>query len=132
MIEPLKTTVAIVDDDESLCKAMSRLLRAAGYEPRAFSSAESFLAQSFASEPACLLLDIQLGGMSGFDLQRHLALTGRTVPVIFITARDDEESRDEAQRSGCSNYLRKTDSGRAVLEAIQTAMKLPAPEATYC
>lgn len=132
MMEANKTQIAIVDDDESLCKAMSRLLRAAGYEPCAFSSAEAFLGHSFPIEPACLLLDIQLGGMSGFDLQRQLALADRTLPVIFITARDDEESREEAERSGCSTYLRKTDSGQAVLKAIRVAMKLTTKEPTLC
>ena len=119
-----KSEIAIVDDDESLCIAMSRLLRAAGHQPRSFSSAESFLEYSFTQEPACLLLDIQLGGMSGFDLQRQLNLSGRTIPVIFITARDDDESREEAQNSGCSNYLRKTDSGQTVLRAIEAAGNL--------
>jgi FixJ family two-component response regulator len=132
MIEVDKTEIAIVDDDESLCKAMSRLLRAAGYQPRSFSSAESFLEFSFSREPACLLLDIQLGGMSGFDLQRQLTLAGRTVPVIFITARDDEESREEAQRTGCASYLRKTDSGQSVLQAIRAAGNLNALDSAVC
>ena len=67
-----RTPIAIVDDDESLCKAMGRLLRAAGYESQPFLSAEAFLGYQFSEEPACLMLDIQLGGgMSGFDLQRQ-------------------------------------------------------------
>ena len=132
MIAMEKSEIAIVDDDESLCIAMSRLLRAAGYQPRSFSSAESFLEYSFSPEPACLLLDIQLGGMSGFELQRQLTLAGRSVPVIFITARDDDESREEAQSSGCSSFLRKTDSGQSVLRAIQAAGNLKTLDRAGC
>jgi FixJ family two-component response regulator len=106
-----KANVAIVDDDASLCKAVSRLLAAAGIESVTYPSAESFLDSRSGSEPGCLLLDIQLGGMSGFELQQHLAAAGETTPVIFITAHDEQEVRQQAERSDCVAYLKKTDSG---------------------
>lgn len=119
--------VAIVDDDASLCKAMSRLLAAAGIDSAMYSSAESFLDSRPGSEPDCLLLDIQLGGMSGFELQQQLAAAGKTTPVIFITAHDEQEIRQQAERSGCVAYLQKSDSGEAVIEAVRRALPSPIP-----
>ena len=72
--------------------------------------------------PDCILLDIQLGGMSGFELQTLLANSGSTIPVIFITAHDDPEIREQAKGTNCVAYLRKTDPGQAVLEAIRKAV----------
>jgi FixJ family two-component response regulator len=123
-----KVEVAIVDDDASLCKAMSRLLAAAGIESATYPSAESFLASHDGSELRCLLLDIQLGGMSGFELQQRLAAAGETMPIIFITAHDEQEVRQQAERSGCVAYLQKTDSGEAVIEAVRRALALPVPK----
>src|SRR4051812_38359809 len=112
-----KVNVAIVDDDASLCKAMSRLLAAAGIESVTYASAEGFLESRAGSGLGCLVLDIQLGGMSGFQLQQHLAAAGDTMPIIFITAHDEPEIRQQAERSGCVAYLQKTDSGEVVIEA---------------
>ena len=72
----------------------------------------------------CILLDIQLGGMSGFELQNLLTASGSTTPVIFITAHDDLEIREQARQTNCVAYLRKTDPGDAVLEAIRRAVNL--------
>ena len=117
-------TVAIVDDDASLCHAMDRLLRAAGYHAFTYPSAEAFLQDEGRVCPDCILLDIQLGGMSGFELQTRLASTGSTIPVIFITAHDDPETREQARQTDCVAYLRKTDPGQAVLDAIRRAVHL--------
>src|SRR6267378_3672926 len=119
---PRQILVAVVDDDASICKAVGRLLCAAGMRSIAYASAEALLDDSSEPGPDCLILDIQLGGMSGFDLQRQLALAGKTVPIIFITAHDEPETRDLAQRLGCASYLRKTDPGKAVIEAIHQAL----------
>jgi len=80
MSEANKISVAIVDDDASLCNAMERLLRAAGFQSSAYPSAEAFLADRRRERLDCILLDIQLGGMSGFELQSYLAASGSTVP----------------------------------------------------
>ena len=106
-----KINIAVVDDDASLCHAMDRLLRAAGFQPFTFPSAEAFLQNREQAHLDCILLDIQLGGMSGFELQSLLASSGSTAPVIFITAHDDPETREQARQTGCIAYLRKTTRG---------------------
>jgi len=113
---------AIVDDDASLCKALSRLLNAAGISSTIYSSAEAFLTDALIREPDCLILDIQLGGMSGVELQRSLHATHRYIPIIFITAHDQPEAREEAVRGGCLAYLRKNDPGNMLLAAVRSVV----------
>lgn len=111
--------VAIVDDDESICRSLGRLLRAAGIRSSIYSSAESFLGDGDHPPFDCLVLDVQLGGMSGIELQRRLADADEKTPVIFITAHDDPAAREEALATGCAAYFRKTDNGSEVLDAIR-------------
>ncbi len=111
--------IAVVDDDESVCRSFGRLLRAAGLQPITYDSAESFLADTRRPQFGCLVLDIQLGTMSGIQLAQRLAADGGRTPIIFITAHDDPETRTEALAAGCTAYFRKTDSGADVLEAIR-------------
>jgi len=115
----IQTYVAVVDDDESICRSFGRLLRAAGFQPVIYDSAEAFLADTKHPQFSCLVLDIQLGAMSGIELARRLLAGGERTPVIFITAHDDPEARGAADELGCSAYFRKTDSGKEVLETIQ-------------
>ena len=103
---------------------MGRLLRAAGFKAITYRSAEAFLEDQERQAPHCILLDIQLGGMSGFELQNLLVASGSTVPVIFITAHDDDETGEQARKSVCSAYLRKNDPGEVVLDAIRKAVNL--------
>jgi len=120
-----KIRVAVVDDDQSFARAIGRLLRAAGFATAVYPSAEAFL-QSHAAGPAnCLVLDIQLGGMSGLDLGRRLAGMGAKIPVIFVTALDDEGHGLEARRIGCLACLHKPVSGRLLVETIRRAVNLP-------
>ena len=88
------------------------------------SRGEAFLEDAEHGRANCILLDIQLGGMSGFELQNRLTASGSTTPVIFITAHDDAEIREQARQTKCVAYLRKTDPGDAVLEAIRRAVHL--------
>jgi FixJ family two-component response regulator len=111
--------VAVVDDDESACRSLARLLRAGGVEPITYSSAEAFLADDKRPKFDCLVLDIQLGGMSGIELQRRNSSVGDKTPVIFITAHNDPEARAEAKALGCAAFFGKTDSGAEMLEAIR-------------
>jgi FixJ family two-component response regulator len=97
--------VAVVDDDESLCRSMSRLLHAAHLQPIMYSSAEAFLADTKRPKFDCLVLDIQLKGMSGLDLSRRLSAVNDLTPVVFITAYDDPEVRVQAETSGCAGYF---------------------------
>ena len=114
--------VAIVDDDENVCRSFGRLLRAAGFQSITYASAESFLADTKHPQFGCLVLDIQLSGISGIELAQRLAAVGNNTPVIFITAYDDSNARVAAEAVGCAAYFRKTDSGSEVLEAIQRAL----------
>jgi FixJ family two-component response regulator len=113
------TYVAIVDDDENICRSFGRLLRAAGLQPVTYDSAESFLADTKHPQFGCLVLDIQLGAMSGIELAQRLATAGMRTPIIFITAQDDPAAQSTAEALGCAAYFRKTDSGKEVLEAIR-------------
>jgi FixJ family two-component response regulator len=119
-----QTYVAVVDDDESACRALSRLLRAEGIQPVSYLSAEEFLADTKRPQFDCLVLDIQLGGMSGIELQRQLQASGSSTPVIYITAHDEPEVREQAEAGSCVAYFRKTAPGQDVLQAIRRAASL--------
>ena len=114
--------VAIVDDDDSVRRSFGRLLRAAGFQPITYASAESFLADTKHPQFGCLVLDIRLGGISGIELAQRLAAVGNNTPVIFITAYEDPKVRLAAEAVGCAAYFRKTDSAAEILEAIETAL----------
>jgi FixJ family two-component response regulator len=111
--------IAIIDDDASLCRSLGRLLRAAGFRPLSFLSAEEFLASPERPGLRCLLIDIQLGGMSGIALHRQLLAEGDTTPVIYITAHDEPSARIEALNTGCAGFFLKTDAGTAIIEALR-------------
>ena len=119
MVRIATTYVAVIDDDEAICRSFGRLLRAAGFQPITYNSAESFLADRKRPQFGCLLLDIQLDGMSGLELAERLAGVEERTPIIFITAHDDPGVRSAAEALGCAAYFRKTDSGKEVLEAIR-------------
>jgi FixJ family two-component response regulator len=114
--------VAVVDDDPSLCRSFSRLLRLAGYEPWTFYSAEDFLADEGRARFACILLDIQLGGMSGLELQRAISARGEPTALIFVTAHDEPALRAEALQRGCAAFFSKNDDGARILEAVREAV----------
>ena len=121
MNEPQPIYVGIVGNDESVCRSVGRLLRASGIQPITYQSAESFLADMKRPKFGCLVLDIQLGAMSGIELAQTLVAQGWRIPIIFITAHDDPEGRAAAEAVGCTAYFRKTDAGKDVLEAIRRA-----------
>jgi FixJ family two-component response regulator len=110
--------VAVIDDDESMCQALSRLLRAAGHETRAYFSGESFLDDPDHGLARFVVADIQLRGMSGFDLLRRVHQEIPCLPFAFITAHDEAETRARADASGCVAYLRKPFPGGDLLAAI--------------
>ena len=114
--------VAVVDDDEEICRSLSRLLRADHFQPITYSSAEAFLADTKHPRFDCLIFDIQLGGMSGLELKSRLSAVADGTPVVFITAFDDPEVRAQAKALGCAAYFRKTDRGAEVLAAIRRAV----------
>jgi len=122
-----KTKVVVVDDDSSFLRAQERLLRAAGFEPLGYPSGESFLQESPHPPIDCVILDIRLGTMTGFDLARQLAAEGSRAPVIFITAHDEPEAREQARQMGCAAYLRKPFSAQSLIEAIRRALPPETP-----
>jgi FixJ family two-component response regulator len=113
--------VVVVDDDHSMLRSLERLLSASGFDAEVFSSAEAFLARTNAREAVCLVLDIHLGGMSGIELRRRLAASGSAVPVVFMTAFDDDRTHEEAMRVGCIACLHKPFPARMLIRAIETA-----------
>jgi len=116
------TYVAVVDDDESICRSLARLLRAAGIQAITYSSAEAFLADAKHPKFDCVVLDIQLPGISGLELQAQLASRSGGPPIIFITAHDSAQAREQARALGCAGFFTKTDSGSDVLDAIRNAV----------
>jgi FixJ family two-component response regulator len=119
-----KPLITVVDDDPSVRKSMQRLLRAAGFEATTFASARDFLdSGGLTPAPECLILDIHLGGMNGFELYEQLMAAGSSVPVIFITAHDDAPTRERARQTLSSGYLRKPFEQHALLAAIYRALE---------
>jgi FixJ family two-component response regulator len=114
--------VAIVEDDPNMLRATTDLLDAHGFATVAFASAEDFLTRGIAKGVDCLLLDIDLGGMSGIDLRRQLRATGSELPIIFMTAIDDDATKRQALASGCAAFLRKPFPQGALIDAIRKAM----------
>jgi FixJ family two-component response regulator len=106
--------VAIVDDDDSVRRSLVRVVQSAGYAAEGFASARAFLDWLPQGRAACLLLDVHMSEMSGFDLQDRLA-----VPIIFITAHDDATTQERIAKSGAIGHLRKPCEKQTVLDAIQ-------------
>jgi FixJ family two-component response regulator len=114
--------VAVVDDDFALRKATATLLSALGYCTELFASGEAFLDAAMRSEASCLIVDIQLGDISGVELGHQLAATGFTFPIIFMTASDDDTLRRRATQLGCVAYLRKPFPADELIDAIVKAI----------
>jgi FixJ family two-component response regulator len=121
-MSPTGGTIVLIDDDESVRKALGRLLRAAGWDVAAFGSAEEYLQAAGPESPACLILDIHLPGLSGLELQERLLAEGRHPPVVFITAYHDEDARAAALRAGAVAFLQKPFEEQALLEAVGRAV----------
>ena len=100
-------TIYVVDDDASIRKALKRLLGSIGYHALTFESAEAFLEFPFGEDKGCLVLDVRLPGMNGFELQERLLTEGAKFPVLFITAHDNPQWQKRAEKSGAVAYLKK-------------------------
>lgn len=120
--QPLISLIGVIDDDEFMRDALSRLLRSAGYKCAAFSSSQEFL-DSGPAETDCLLLDIQMPGLNGLELQAKLREMDRGIPVIFVTAKADNEARARALRQGAAAFFTKPFNDDALLGAIESAMQ---------
>lgn len=113
--------VAVVDDEPSVRKALARLLRAAGYEALVYASGADFLDALGRERFACLILDLQMPGMSGLDVQAGPLFRQAGVPAIIISARDEREARETCMAAGAFAYLAKPVDDRELLAAVQAA-----------
>jgi FixJ family two-component response regulator len=121
-----KPLIAIVDDDESVCRAVRRLVRSLSMDGETFSSGQQFLdlidaMPSF--RPDCLVLDVQMPGMNGLEVQDRLATSGNAVPVVFITAHDEVGVREKALAAGAVAFLRKPFDDELFIKTLEAALK---------
>jgi len=116
------TLLAVVDDDADVRVALTRLVSSAGFAVETFASGAEFLCSVEDHEPACLVLDLHMPEMSGFDVQGALAVAHAALPVVIITGHDTPESRVRALQLGAKAYLCKPVNDEALLAAIGTAI----------
>jgi FixJ family two-component response regulator len=116
---PPTQTVCIIDDDESVRRALRRLIRSVGLDVETFATAEEFLQSPAVPAPRCLVLDVHLPGMSGLELQERLKAEGRDIPIIFITAYAEDRVRELAMRAGAIAFLRKPFNEHLLLDALE-------------
>ena len=121
-----KQNVVVVDDDMSMNQAIKRLLLAGGFAVETFQSAEALLESDAAENAGCLVLDVGLPGLSGFELQQRLKQRGAERPVIFITAHDLPSSQEQAQKAEAVAYLPKPFPGLSLMAAVSEALATPA------
>jgi len=121
--EPDAPTVFIVDDEAPVRKALSRLLRAAGFVVAAFASPGEFLAQHDLHKPGCLVLDLMMPGIDGIELQKALARKGSVLPIIFLTGHGDIPKSVQAMKSGALDFLTKPVNDENLLASIRAAIK---------
>jgi FixJ family two-component response regulator len=118
---PGAVTVFVVDDDASVLRALSRLLRAEGYRVRECPSSAEFLAQHDHAEPGCVVLDLSMPGLSGLEVQTALAADGER-PVVFITGHGDVPSSVKAMKAGAVDFLEKPFDDSDLLRAVRSAV----------
>jgi FixJ family two-component response regulator len=115
--------IAIVDDDESVRKALQRLLRSAGFANEAFSTGDGFLESLRSRRPDCVVLDLHMPRVTGFDVLAQLALDDSRVPVVIVTGHDSSETHDRAMAAGATQYLSKPVNDNALLDAIHKSLE---------
>ncbi len=121
-MENRRSFVAVVDDEESVRRALLRLLRAADMDAEAFASGEAFLSSLDKFRPDCVVLDLQMPGLTGRDVQRRLISMQINLPVILITAHDDVVTQQQSLSDGAANYLRKPLRGDVLVRSIQESI----------
>ena len=118
----MQSKAYVIDDDESVRKAFERLLRSANLEVETFASVEEFFNGEPQGENTCIVVDIRMPGLTGFDLQRELGSRGIGMPVIVISASDDAQTRENARKLGAAAFFRKPIDDQALLDAILWAI----------
>src|SRR6266545_6258353 len=122
MSPPPGALVSIVDDEPSVRKSLARLVKAAGYEVEAFASAHEFLARLQPEDPCCLLLDVQMPGLTGLELQEALAAAGHRVSIVFISGHGNIAGSVKAMKGGAVDFLTKPVTDRELLGAVERAV----------
>ena len=125
-LDKAKSRIAIVDDDESVCRALARLMRSLTMNPETFTSGQQFLdlleaMPSF--KPDCLILDLQMPGMNGLEVQDRLVKSGKSIPVIIVTAHDEVGAREKALSAGAVAFLRKPFNDELLIKTLREAFK---------
>lgn len=116
-----KNKIYVVDDDESVCRALRTLLMTFDFEVEAFNSAKSFFDSVPNEEPGCLVLDIHMSGLDGWGAQKKILESGSNRPVIFISAEKQENATDRALKVGAVGFLQKPIDGQTLVDLINTA-----------
>jgi FixJ family two-component response regulator len=117
-----QSTVYVVDDDESMRRALTNLVRSIGLQVHSFETAPDFLAKKVTDAPCCLVLDVRLPGLSGLDFQEELAKSNRQIPIIFITAHGDIPMSVKAMKAGAVEFLPKPFRDQDLLDAVRVAL----------
>jgi FixJ family two-component response regulator len=115
--------IAVVDDDPSARRGLQRLIRSMGWRAETFVSAQEFLGRSSTDTPSCLVLDLQLPGLSGLDLQKQMAEAGLEIPIVFLTGHGDIPASVRAMKAGAIEFLTKPVDEQNLLKAIQDALQ---------
>lgn len=126
-----KPVIAIVDDNVSICRGTKRLLCFLGFDAVTFASGQEFIdtlegMRSF--DPDCVILDVQMPGLNGFEVQERLGLSRRNIPVIFLTAFDEVWIREQALASGAAAFLSKPCSGSVLIDTLRAVLKIAKAE----
>ena len=117
-----KPTIFLVDDDASVLKALSRVLREEGWSVATFESAQAFLAQRDPNAEGCLVLDVTMPGLDGLELQRRLAVAGESLPIVFVTGHGDIPMSVQAIKAGAADFLTKPVQAQVLLSAVHAAI----------
>jgi FixJ family two-component response regulator len=121
-MRPAQALIAVVDDEEAVRTALSRLLRSAGYATDNFLSGEEFLGSLEIRSPDCVVLDLRMPTLSGHQVQARLAAAGRRIPVVVLTGYDSPDARERALQAGAMAFLRKPVDDSELLGAINAAL----------
>lgn len=116
--------ISVVDDDESVRRTTTLLIESFGFRAATYESAETFLKSGHLDDTSCLIVDMQMPGMNGLQLQSHLAAAGCGIPIIFITAYENNDSRRRAMQAGAAGFLGKPFSDEQLLQTIDSALRL--------
>jgi FixJ family two-component response regulator len=120
---PQASLIAIVDDDPWVRKSLERLIKSDGFRTECFASAEDFIKAGDYEETSCIILDLRLPGMSGMELQHYLATEHDCIPIVFVSAHDEPETRYEAMQAGAIGFFSKPFNGEALMEAVRSVSK---------